>query len=99
VELLQLTYLHRSQPQADAQLVLNPTQLAVLQAKTTKLPQCLTIAWALEAIARLGGYLEHRRHTPIAIQVLWRGWLKLQERRGWLKLQELCLGWQLAVGN
>ncbi len=29
------------------------------------------------AIARLGGYLEHRHKTPIGIQVLWRGWLKL----------------------
>ena len=33
VELLQLTYLHRSQPDADAQLVLNPIQIAVLKAK------------------------------------------------------------------
>jgi hypothetical protein len=88
VELLQLTYLHRTQPQADAHLVLNPTHLAVLKAKTTKLPQRLTIAWALEAVARLGGYLEHRRHTPIGIQVLWRGWLKLQD---------LSQGWQLAT--
>ncbi len=43
--------------------------------------------WAVEAVARLGGYLEHRRKTPIGIEVLWRGWLKLQD---------LCEGWQLA---
>ena len=71
------------------ELVLNPTQIAVLKAdnKSSKLPKILTVAWAVEAVARLGGYLEHRRQTPIGIQVLWRGWLKLQD---------LCEGWQLA---
>ena len=49
--------------------------------------QHTTVAWAVEAIARLGGYLEHRHKTPIGIQVLWRGWLKLHD---------LCQGWQLA---
>ena len=29
----------------------------------------LTVAWAVEAVAYLGGYLEHRRKTPIGIQV------------------------------
>ena len=87
VELLQLTYLHRTQPEASVELVLNPTQIVVLKAKSPKLPKVLTVAWALEAVARLGGYLEHRRKTPIGIQVLWRGWLKLQA---------LCEGWQLA---
>ncbi len=89
VELLQLTYLHRTQPEVSVELVLNPTQIAVLKAKTksSKLPKILTVAWAVEAVARLGGYLEHRRQTPIGIQVLWRGWLKLQD---------LCEGWQLA---
>ena len=50
----------------------------------------LTVAWAVEAVAYLGGYLEHRRKTPIGIQVLWRGWLKLHD---------LCEGWQLARGT
>jgi len=87
VELLQLTYLHRTQPEASVELVLNPTQIAVLKAKSSKLPKVLTVAWALESVARLGGYLEHRRQTPIGIQVLWRGWLKLLD---------LCEGWHLA---
>ena len=34
---------------------------------------------------RLGGYLGHRRKSPIGIQVLWRGWLQLES---------LCEGWQ-----
>ncbi|MEM6448444.1 MAG: IS4 family transposase, partial [Cyanobacteria bacterium P01_D01_bin.123] len=37
--------------------------------------------------ARLGGYLEHRRNTPIGIQVLWKGLAKLQD---------LVEGWKLA---
>ncbi len=61
------------------ELVLNPTQITVLKAKSFKLPKVLTVRWALESVAHLGGYLEHRRKTPIGIQVLWRGWLKLQD--------------------
>jgi len=87
VELLQLTYLHRTKPEAPIELVLNPVQVEVLKAKSPRLPQQLTVAWAVEAVASLGGYLEHRRKTPIGIQVLWRGWSKLQY---------LCEGWQLA---
>ena len=45
-----------------------------------------TIAWAIHEIARLGGYLEHRKNTPIGITVLWRGWLELIS---------LCRGWEL----
>ena len=88
VELLQVTYLHRTQPDAPAIAILNSLQLEVLKAKgNQKLPPLLTVAWAVEAVAYLGGYLEHRRKTPIGIQVLWRGWLKLHD---------LCEGWQLA---
>jgi hypothetical protein len=87
VELLQLTYLHRTQPLAPAIEILNPLQLRILTAKSPKPPKVLSVGWAVEAIARLGGYLEHRHNTPIGIQVLWRGWSKLHD---------LCEGWQLA---
>lgn len=87
VELLRVTYLHRTEPDALAINILNPVQIEVLKAKARKLPPVLTIAWAVEAVASLGGYLEHRRKTPIGIQVLWRGWLNLYE---------LCEGWRLA---
>jgi len=56
VELLQLTYLHRTQPEASCRVGTNPTQKS-LKAKSPKLPKVLTVAWALEAVARLGGYL------------------------------------------
>jgi len=63
-------------------------QLEVLKAKVSqKIPSLFTVAWAVEAVAYLGGYLEHRRKTPIGIQV---------QERGWLKLHDLCEGWQLA---
>ena len=87
VELLRLTYLHRTQPLALAIEILNPLELKILKAKSPKPPKVLTVSWAVEAVARLGGYLEHRSKTPIGIQVLWRGWLKLHD---------LCEGWQLA---
>ncbi|MCC5623182.1 IS4 family transposase, partial [Nostoc sp. CHAB 5715] len=89
VELLQLTYLHRTQHEAPAIEILNPLELRILKAKSPKLPKVLTVSWAIEAIARLGGYLEHRRNTPIGIQVLWRGWLKLHDKsEGWQLAQE-----------
>lgn len=87
VELLQLTYLHRTQPDSPAIEILNPLELKILKAKSPQLPQVLTVSWAVAAVARLGGYLEHRSKSPIGIQVLWRGWLKLHD---------LCEGWQLA---
>ena len=87
VDLLRLTYWQRTQPESPAESVLNSVQLQVLKAKTSRFPKVLTVAWAVEAIARLGGYLEHRRKTPIGIQVLWRGWAKLHD---------LVEGWQLA---
>lgn len=45
----------------------NPTQVAVLKAKLPKLPKVLAVVWAVEALAHLGGCLEHRRKTPIGI--------------------------------
>ena len=87
VDLLRLTYLQRTQPDQPADTVLSPVQIQVLRAKAPHPPTDLTVRWALEAIARLGGYLEHRRKSPIGIQVLWRGWTRLNG---------LVEGWQLA---
>ena len=87
VELLRLTYLHRTQPEAPADHVLSEAQINLLQAKVSPSSDNVSIGWAVAAIARLGGYLQHRRNTAIGIQVLWRGWAKLQD---------LVDGWQLA---
>ncbi len=88
-DLLRMTYLHRNHPESPASAILTPVQIKVLKAKSspTKMAKEVpTIKWAIEAIARLGGYLEHRRKTPIGITVLWRGWLELMS---------LCAGWEL----
>ena len=81
------TYLHRNQPDAPAVEILSPVQIQVLKARFTKSPLVLTVAWAIESIAFLGGYLENRRKSSIGIQILWRGWSNLRE---------LCQGWLLA---
>jgi hypothetical protein len=57
-ELLRVTYLHRTQPDAPATTVLSSVQLDVLKAKSAKLPKVLTVQWAVEGVAQLGGYLE-----------------------------------------
>jgi hypothetical protein len=86
-QLLSLTYLNRTEPETPAISVLSETQLSVLVANCPSyVPSVLTVAWATKEIARLGGYLDHRKHSPIGITVLWRGWSELQQ---------LCLGWTL----
>ena len=87
-QLLKMTYLNRTNPEAPALSVLNEVQIEVLVAKAQKPVTTvdLTVAWAIESVARLGGYLSHRRKSNIGITVLWRGFLELQS---------LCEGWQL----
>ena len=86
-KLLKMTYLNRTAPETSACDVLSPLEIQVLKVlggKNVCLP--LTVSWAMESIARLGGYLEHRKKTKIGITVLWRGWLELHI---------LCQGWEL----
>ncbi len=86
-KLLTMTYLNRTNPSASASEVLTPVEIEVLKAKAKqKLPANLTVAWAMESVARLGGYLEHRQKSKIGITVLWRGWIELHI---------LCEGWEL----
>ena len=88
-DLLRITYLNRTQPNSSAETILTPVQIKVLSALSSQNKtknQVITIAGAIQEIARLGGYLEHRRKTPIGITVLWRGWLELLS---------LCQGWEL----
>jgi hypothetical protein len=88
-QLLRMTYLHRNSPHTSAEVVLTKVQMDVLLASTPpkqKKQIEFTVDWAIRAIARLGGYLEHRKNSPIGIQVLWRGWLELET---------LCQGWLL----
>jgi hypothetical protein len=74
VELLQLTYLHRTQSDAKAIELLNPLQLQVLKARSPKLPKVLTVAWAVEAIA----HSTTSSHS-VSIHALFRGSVGLAE--------------------
>ena len=53
-----MTYLNRTEPEAPASSVLNEVQIEVLAAKSGKSVPIvdLTVAWAMQAVARLGGY-------------------------------------------
>ena len=66
-QLLKMTYLNRTNPEAPALYVLNEVQIEVKGAKSRKSVTTvdLTVAWAIEAVARLGGYLSHRRKSNI----------------------------------
>ncbi|WGV24043.1 IS4 family transposase [Halotia branconii] len=92
-QLLRMTYLHRNCPHLDASVVLTQVQMDVLLASSPpkfKKDIEFTVDWAIRAIARLGGYLEHRKNSAIGIQVLWRGWLELETLcQGWLLHQNL----------
>jgi len=82
-QILTLRNLHRTEPNAPAELVLRPSQIAVLRARFPKLmPRSPTVDDALRAVAHLGGHFIKK--LP-GWQVLGRGMedlLMLEE--GWL---------------
>ncbi len=82
--LLQLTYLARHEPDRAAAEWLTGDELAVLAA-TEKRP-VVTIAEAVLAIAKLGGYTWYRTAPPPGVKVLWMG---LQRLHG------MAEGWRL----
>jgi hypothetical protein len=92
VRLLQIRSLAKSEPTAHCSGVLTKPQWQCLVAKMEpnrpipKRPP--TIAWALNAIARLAGWRDTKRSGQIGWQTMWRGWAKLQE---------LAEGWSLAM--
>jgi hypothetical protein len=92
VRLLQLRALAKTCPAESCATILNASQWKCLAAKTDPdgtLPnRPPTIAWALDAIARLAGWRDTKRSGQIGWQTLWRGWAKLQE---------LSEGWRLAM--
>ena len=83
--LLYLTYTARENPDAPATMVLDADEVAVLEAATGK--PVSTVADAVTAIARLGGYQPYRNGPPPGVKVLWQGQLRLENMR---------IGWQLA---
>ncbi len=65
--LLRMTYLQRNHPDHPAEAILTPVQIKVLKAKsssTKTAKEVPTIQWAIEAIARLGGYARASKKNP-----------------------------------
>lgn len=85
--LLYLTYTARENPDAPATTVLDADEVAVLEAATGQ--PVPTVAAAVTAIARLGGYQPYRNGPPPGVKVLWQGQIRLDSMR---------IGWQLAKG-
>ena len=86
-----MTYLHRNSPHNQAIFVLTKVQMDVLIASiSSKLRKDveLTIDWAIRAIARLEGYLEHRKKVPLGYKFCGedsRSW-KPSHKLGWCTL-------------
>ena len=83
--LLHLTYTAREAPERAATEVLDGDEIAVLQAATGQ--PVLTVAAAVLAVARLGGYQPYRSALPPGVKVLWQGQVRLES---------MTLGWRLA---
>ena len=92
VRLLQIQAMAKLHPTESCAVILSSPHWQCLAAKldpersTPKRPP--TIAWALEAIAKLAGWRDTKRTGQIGWQTLWRGWARLEE---------LAEGWNLAM--
>ena len=75
--LLWLTYVAREQPTAAATQVLTAVELQILT-RTTARP-VRTAQEAIVALGTLGGYRPYRNALPPGVQVLWRGYRRLQD--------------------
>ena len=83
--LLHLTYTAREAPDGPATTVLNVDEIGVLEAITGQ--PVSTVAAAILAVARLGGYQPYRSALPPGAKVLWQGQVRLES---------MTLGWRLA---
>ena len=81
--LLWLTYAARLQPEASCSLALGPAEWKVLYCHThgtSRPPQTApSLGEAVRWIAQLGGFLGRKRDGAPGVQVLWRGWRRLQD--------------------
>lgn len=81
--LLWLTHIHRHQPDAPCTSVLADHEWRALFAHThhsAQPPQQIpTVADAVLAIAKLGGFLARRHDGQPGATVIWRGWQRLQD--------------------
>lgn len=80
-EILRLRHLSRTMPHRLAAEFFSPVEcqvLAHLAAAPVESPARLTVAAALQVIARLGGHLGRRRDGPAGVRTLWKGWRLVQ---------------------
>ena len=98
VQMLRLRTLAQSESSAPCDIVLSEDQWRCLHAKSLSNKRTArrkprqprkapTLAWALSAIAKLGGW-RRTKSNPLP------GWITLW--RGWLELERYVEGWQLA---
>ena len=91
VRLLQLRSMSYSEPSRSCDTVLDEDEWHLLFMMTEKgqpLPDSpLSLRWAIESIARLGGWRDTKRTGRIGWISLWRGWARFQER---------LIGWRMA---
>ena len=91
VRLLQLRCLAYSEPERPCDAILSQEEWHCLHSTTQKgrpLPKAPpSLRWAIQAIAKLGGWRDTKRTGRIGWISLWRGWVRFQER---------FIGWQYA---
>jgi Transposase DNA-binding/Transposase DDE domain len=77
-----MTHLKRTAPQAPATVILTTKEIEILtalQRKNITLPvEQLSVAQAVTAIAKLGGFLARKNDGKPGSTVIWRGWTVLQ---------------------
>jgi hypothetical protein len=82
--LLWLTYQARQTPEASCLVALTEEEALVLYAhhhRTSRLPETLpTLQEATRWIAQLGGFLGRKGDGEPGVKVLWRGWMRLQDK-------------------
>ena len=78
-----MTYVARQSPQAPAEELFTPVELAVLRHKThLAVP---TVRCAVRAVAQLGGFPSNPSAKEPGVKVLWRGLRRLDAMvEGWL---------------
>ena len=76
-----MTMINRSQKSVPAHLVLTELEMRILdrRVKDRKPPGCKDLAYYINKIARLGGYLDRANDPPPGNVVMWRGLSKLAD--------------------
>jgi len=94
VRLLQLRWLSYSDPDRPSDVILSQEEWHFLFRSTHEglpLPESPpSLRWAIEAIAKLGGWRDTKRTGRIGWISLWRGWIRFQER---------LVGWKMAISQ